>query len=73
MAKRITDDQIFAEFDTLIEKNTSFNWDDVRVAMRAIGFDGNWMQVRGCLQWFKDEGVVVRTKDVHNEIFEVIS
>lgn len=71
-SKMTQQNQIFAVFDELIAGHNSFDWSAVVKAVKATKIPvTNWLKVRGVLQWFINEGTLVRTPSVHVEEYVV--
>ena len=55
--------------EQFVESNDSkFTWDQLADEVEASGATvKNWLTIRGVLQWFINEGLIQRTKDLHAE------
>jgi|GEM_PF-3248594 len=67
---RVSNERIRAVFlENITSTTESVSWQDIVVSMKAAGFSGNWLRVRGVLQGLKDEGIVRRIDSIHVEEF----
>ena len=55
--------------EQFVESNDSkFTWQELVNEIEASGATvKNWLSIRSVLQWFINEGLIERTKDVHSE------
>jgi hypothetical protein len=44
-------------------------WQEIMDAVSAKYKIKDWMEVRGLIQWMKDEKIIVKTKDVYTETY----
>ena len=66
MDRNMTNEEIFEGLLEILEKYDLINW---TVVVSELGFEGNWMNVRGILQYMINEKIIVRTKNVSEEIY----
>jgi hypothetical protein len=53
--------------------NGSCEWSDIVQSVEDAKIPvKNWMEVRGVLQWMRNEKIIVRVKDVHKEQYIVV-
>lgn len=51
--------------DALITADSPFSWEQLMEGVKAAGADvTNWMEVRGVLQQYRNEGLIKRSKDL---------
>jgi len=53
--------------------NGSCEWSDIVQSVEDAKIPvKNWMEVRGVLQWMRNEKIIARVKDVHKEQYIVV-
>lgn len=62
----MTNEVIFEKLNEMLERDEKLVWTEV---VDNLGFKGNWMKVRGVLQFMIDEKMLKRTHDLHTEVY----
>jgi hypothetical protein len=68
----MTDAEHDKVYETLVDVITpeGVHWKDIVAAVNASGVRvKNWLEVRGIIQWMKDNAVIKRTDDIHVEVY----
>lgn len=54
-------------------KNDLCDWSDIIKSVEDANIPiNNWLVVRGVLQWMIRDGMVVRTKNIHEEVYQCL-
>jgi len=62
-------DRVYEVLDEVITRRGT-GWKEIVRAVKASGVKvGNWLDVRGVLQWMMNEGEIERTPDIRTETY----
>lgn len=65
---KTTNENIFLVLEKTCEGKKKVSWEQIVDAVKESGMViKNWMKVRNVLQWFINNGRLVRTTDIHVE------
>ena len=73
MTKSKREEKIFETMDDFVENGDSFEWKEVVEKISEKLEIKNWLEVRGVLQWFINEGKIIRDEDLFKEKYIILS
>lgn len=64
---RATNENIFSVLDKTIKSGQETSWQEIVASISNEMSIGNWLKVRGVLQWMINEQMIKRTDSIHVE------
>ncbi len=62
----MTTQKILNELTKILKQQDKIEWTFV---VQNLGFNGNWLKVRGVIQFMLNEGIIERTNDLKTETY----
>jgi len=62
----MTNQKILDGLTKILEEENKIEW---KFVVENLGFSGNWLKVRGVIQFMLDETIIKRTQDLKTETY----